>query len=83
MRLTTGWWKSGLGLSIFVIDILFIVQAWSFWVQDCYGPPEPFRTQTTTTEGCLSFESITSLRLAVQSMPSNHVTEIKLISAYN
>ncbi|KAI0910698.1 hypothetical protein F4823DRAFT_637577 [Ustulina deusta] len=66
MRLTTGWWKSGLGLSIFVIDILFIVQAWSFWVQDCYGPPEPFRTQTTTTEGCLSFESITSLRLAVQ-----------------
>ncbi|KAI0106413.1 hypothetical protein GGR51DRAFT_559828 [Nemania sp. FL0031] len=64
-RLTIGWWKSSLGLSIFIIDILFVVQAWSFWVQDCNGPPEPFRLQTTR-EGCISFESIRSLRLTVQ-----------------
>ncbi|KAJ8131577.1 hypothetical protein O1611_g2050 [Lasiodiplodia mahajangana] len=65
IRLTTGWWKSSLGLSIFAINILFAVQAWSFWVQDCNGPPEPFRLQTTR-EGCISFESIRSLRLTVQ-----------------
>ncbi|KAI8952282.1 hypothetical protein F4801DRAFT_589125 [Xylaria longipes] len=65
IRLTTGWWKSSLGLSIFFIDILFAVQGWSYWVQDCDGPPEPFRVQTTS-EGCISFESIRSLRLTVQ-----------------
>ncbi|KAJ3578516.1 hypothetical protein NPX13_g2054 [Xylaria arbuscula] len=65
IRLTTGWWKSSLGLSIFVIDILFAVQAWSFWVQDCDGPVEPFRIQTTR-DGCISFESIRSLRLIIQ-----------------
>ncbi|KAI0872274.1 hypothetical protein GGS24DRAFT_508914 [Hypoxylon argillaceum] len=65
IRLTTGWWKSSLGISIFVIDILFAVQGWSYWVQDCDGPSEPFRVQGTM-EGCISFESITSLRLAVQ-----------------
>ncbi|KAI0490573.1 hypothetical protein F4859DRAFT_520349 [Xylaria cf. heliscus] len=65
IRLTTGWWKSSLGLSIFVIDILFAVQGWSYWVQDCDGPPEHFRVQTTM-EGCISFESIRSLRLTVQ-----------------
>ncbi|KAI0525499.1 hypothetical protein F5B22DRAFT_590188, partial [Xylaria bambusicola] len=65
IRLTTGWWKSSLGLSVFVIDILFAIQAWSYWVQDCDGPTEPFRVQTTR-DGCLSFESITSLRLTVQ-----------------
>lgn len=67
IRLTTGWWKSSLGISIFVIDILFAVQGWSYWVQDCDGPSEPFRVQGTM-EGCISFESITSLRLAVQGM---------------
>lgn len=67
IRLTTGWWKSSLGLSIFVIDILFAVQGWSYWIQDCDGPPEPFRVQNTR-EGCISFESIRSLRLTVQSM---------------
>ncbi|KAI0546628.1 hypothetical protein F4679DRAFT_575311 [Xylaria curta] len=65
IRLTTGWWKSSLGLSIFFIDLLFAVQGWSYWVQDCDGPSEPFRVQTTM-EGCISFESIRSLRLTVQ-----------------
>lgn len=65
MRLTTGWWKSSLGLSIFVIDILFIIQGWSYWVQDCGGPDEPLRVQTSM-QGCISFESIRSLRLVVQ-----------------
>ncbi|KAI0443882.1 hypothetical protein F4803DRAFT_549631 [Xylaria telfairii] len=65
IRLTTGWWKSSLGLSIFVIDILFAIQGWSYWIQDCDGPPEPFRVQNTR-EGCISFESIRSLRLTVQ-----------------
>ncbi|KAJ8124122.1 hypothetical protein ONZ43_g84 [Nemania bipapillata] len=65
MRLTAGWWKSSLGISIFVIDILFAIQGWSYWVQDCDGPPEAFRVQTTR-EGCISYESIRSLRLAVQ-----------------
>ncbi|KAI1125901.1 hypothetical protein F5Y10DRAFT_294283 [Nemania abortiva] len=65
IRLTSGWWKSSIGLSIFIIDILFAVQAWSFWVQDCNGPSEPFRVQTTR-EGCISFESVRSLRLTVQ-----------------
>ncbi|TGJ85763.1 hypothetical protein E0Z10_g2966 [Xylaria hypoxylon] len=65
IRLTIGWWKSSLGLSIFVINILFAVQGWSYWVQDCDGPSEPFRVQNTR-EGCISFESIRSLRLTVQ-----------------
>ncbi|KAJ2991520.1 hypothetical protein NUW58_g2483 [Xylaria curta] len=65
IRLTTGWWKSSLGLSIFIIDILFVVQGWSYWIQDCDGPPEPFRVQTTR-EACIPFDSIKSLRLTVQ-----------------
>ncbi|KAI0536593.1 hypothetical protein GGR58DRAFT_503122 [Xylaria digitata] len=65
IRLTTGWWKSGLGISVFVIDLLFAVQAWSYWVQDCDGPSEPFRVQSSD-QGCISFESIRSLRLTVQ-----------------
>ncbi|KAI1305735.1 hypothetical protein F5Y03DRAFT_406325 [Xylaria venustula] len=65
IRLTTGWWKSSIGLSIFIIDILFAVQAWSYWVQDCDGPPEPYRVQTSM-QGCVTLESVTSLRLTVQ-----------------
>ncbi|KAI1425834.1 hypothetical protein F5Y12DRAFT_795030 [Xylaria sp. FL1777] len=65
MRLTTDWWKSGLGLSIFVIDILFTVQAWSYWVQDCGSPPEPYRVQNAR-EGCIMIDSVKSLRLTVQ-----------------
>ncbi|KAI0977076.1 hypothetical protein F4678DRAFT_455223 [Xylaria arbuscula] len=65
IRLTTGWWKSSLGLSIFVINILFAVQAWSYWVQDCDSPSEPYRVQTDM-QGCVTFESITSFRLTVQ-----------------
>ncbi|KAI0414163.1 hypothetical protein F5X98DRAFT_378057 [Xylaria grammica] len=67
MRLTTGWWKSGLGLAIFVMNILFAVQAWSYWIQDCTlgVKPEPFRVQGTH-EGCITFQSITQFRLVVQ-----------------
>ncbi|KAI3321874.1 hypothetical protein HD806DRAFT_545560 [Xylariaceae sp. AK1471] len=65
IRLTTGWWKSSLGISIFIIDILFAVQGWSYWLQDCNSPPENFRVQTTRDD-CISFESIRALRLTVQ-----------------
>ncbi|KAI1818091.1 hypothetical protein GGS20DRAFT_597865 [Poronia punctata] len=64
MRLTVGWWKSSLGISIFVMSILFSVQAWSYWLQDCEGPPEPFRTQTGAE--CISFDSIRDFRIVVQ-----------------
>ncbi|KAI8627631.1 hypothetical protein F5Y19DRAFT_465583 [Xylariaceae sp. FL1651] len=67
IRLTPGWWKSSLGISIFVISVLFFVQGWSYWVQDCDGPPEPFRVQNRE-DSCLSFESIRAFRLAVQSI---------------
>ncbi|KAF2971822.1 hypothetical protein GQX73_g1718 [Xylaria multiplex] len=65
IRLTTGWWKSGLGISVFVIDILFAVQAWSYWVPDCANQSEPFRVQSSD-QGCVTFEGIKSLRLTVQ-----------------
>ncbi|KAI1437500.1 hypothetical protein GGR50DRAFT_700009 [Xylaria sp. CBS 124048] len=65
MRLTNGWWKSSLGLSVFLIDLLYFVQGWSFWVQDCNAPIEPYRIQSDE-EGCLTFESISAFRLTVQ-----------------
>ncbi|KAI0201062.1 hypothetical protein F4808DRAFT_460265 [Astrocystis sublimbata] len=65
MRLTSGWWKSSLGLSIFFIDILYVIQGWTYWIQDCDGPPEPFRLQTASEE-CITFESIKYYRLVVQ-----------------
>ncbi|KAI0427316.1 hypothetical protein F5Y09DRAFT_350561 [Xylaria sp. FL1042] len=66
MRLTRGWWKSGLGISIFVIDILFVVQAWSYWVADCDGPAEPYRMQSSTEQGCITFKGVTYFRVTVQ-----------------
>ncbi|KAI0401337.1 hypothetical protein F4802DRAFT_601195 [Xylaria palmicola] len=65
IRLTTGWWKSSLGIAVFAFNILLLVQAWSYWIQDCDGPLEPFRVQSQG-QGCISFESIQSLRLSVQ-----------------
>ncbi|GAP83959.2 putative integral membrane protein [Rosellinia necatrix] len=67
IRLTTGWWKSSLGLSIFAIDCLFAVQAWSFWVPDCGIKHEPYRIQTAGG-ACISYESIKSFRFAVQTL---------------
>ncbi|KAI1178397.1 hypothetical protein F4777DRAFT_575932 [Nemania sp. FL0916] len=65
MRLTSRWWKCSIGLSIFAINVLYAVQAYSYWVQDCNGPPEPYRVQASI-DVCFSFESIRSFRLAVQ-----------------
>ncbi|KAI1182105.1 hypothetical protein F5B17DRAFT_450273 [Nemania serpens] len=67
IRLTTGWWKCSLGLSIFIIDILFVIQGWTFWVQDCEGIDEPLRVQSTM-EGCIRFDTIEHYRLIVQAL---------------
>ncbi|KAI0398330.1 hypothetical protein F5Y17DRAFT_454328 [Xylariaceae sp. FL0594] len=63
VRLTTGWWQTSLLLSIFVMLILFAVQAWTYWLQDCGGPLQPLRLQHGD---CIPFESIRDYRIAVQ-----------------
>ncbi|KAI1272805.1 hypothetical protein F5Y07DRAFT_403049 [Xylaria sp. FL0933] len=65
-RLMAGWWRSSIGLSLFVIDIMFVVQAWSYWVADCGGPAEPYRVQTSIEQGCITFKGITAFRITVQ-----------------
>ncbi|KAI2643173.1 hypothetical protein GGS21DRAFT_2097 [Xylaria nigripes] len=65
LRLTSGWWKWSLAIWLFVMNVLFAIQAWSFWVQDCNGPAEPFRMQSKFG-GCVSFESVRTFRLLVQ-----------------
>jgi hypothetical protein len=81
MRLTTGWWKSSLGLSIFTMSILFAVQAWSYWLQDCEGPLQPFRLQTGAD--CIPFESIRDFRIAVQGLLAQLLTHFKLGDKYS
>ncbi|KAI1113722.1 hypothetical protein F5Y14DRAFT_462216 [Nemania sp. NC0429] len=64
MRLTSGMWKFSLGVLVFVIDLLFVVQAWSYWVADCADNPEPFRVQNE----CVYHGTVASFRLAVQAL---------------
>ncbi|KAI1821843.1 hypothetical protein F4861DRAFT_551301 [Xylaria intraflava] len=77
MRLVTGWWKSSLGISLFVINILYAIQGWTFWVQDCYGPVEPYRIQSSSG-GCLTFESISAFRLSFTVLPWKIVRSLEL-----
>ncbi|KAI1322534.1 hypothetical protein F5Y16DRAFT_404400 [Xylariaceae sp. FL0255] len=65
MRLTSDWWKCSLCLAAICMFVLFTVQAWTYWLQDCISGTEPYRTQYGYGD-CITYNSVAAFRLAVQ-----------------
>ncbi|CAJ2507603.1 Uu.00g087890.m01.CDS01 [Anthostomella pinea] len=64
IRLTDGWWRTCLWYIILLMNMLYLIQAISFWLRDCKNQiPEPLRLPATD---CMQFNVVKFARIIIQ-----------------